>query len=125
MTATANEHDIGRIEFDAPSPPASFIDRIAGRLGSGARVETIFGTPVTAGAVTVIPVARSQWGFGGGSGPQDEGSGGGGGVNVRPVGYIEIRDGKTSFTPVVDPARMVLLVALGACAVGLVLRRPR
>jgi uncharacterized spore protein YtfJ len=62
--------------------------------------------------VTVIPVAKVRWGFGGGGGsgrsPQGEemgqGSGGGGGVSASPMGYIELRDGQAEFKPIKDPA---------------------
>ena len=62
----------------------SFLDTLAQRLGGTANAATIFGAPVERGDVTVIPVARAAYGFGGGSGTRsgDEGSGGGGGVRV-------------------------------------------
>ena len=70
----------------------SFLDRLAQRLGGTANAATIFGVPVERGDVTVIPVAKAAYGFGGGSGTRsgEEGSGAGGGVRVAPVGYIEI-----------------------------------
>src|SRR5678816_1996028 len=71
----------------------SLLDGLVQRLGGSANAATIFGAPLERGDVTVIPVARASYAFGGGSGTKsgEEGSGGGGGVRVAPVGYIEIR----------------------------------
>jgi len=69
----------------------SILDRLAERLGSTANAATIFGAPIERGDVTVIPVARAAYGFGGGSGTRSGEEGSGGGVRVTPVGYIEIR----------------------------------
>jgi len=95
----------------------SFLDTLAQRLGGTANAATIFGAPVERGDVTVIPVARAAYGFGGGSGTRsgDEGSGGGGGVRVAPVGYIEIRPGVVLYRPIRDWA--VLIPALAAAGV--------
>jgi uncharacterized spore protein YtfJ len=69
----------------------TFVERLAQRVGSNFGAATLFGEPVERGEVTVIPVARAAWGFGGGSGKDEEGSsggGGGGGGASWPVGYI-------------------------------------
>jgi uncharacterized spore protein YtfJ len=70
--------------------------------------------------VTVIPVARATWGFGGGTGTrpeaEGEGEGGGGGGSTSPVGFIELRDGRASFRPIVDPRPFVLAAAAGLAA---------
>ena len=93
----------------------SFLDTLAQRLGGTANAATIFGTPVERGDVTVIPVARAAYGFGGGSGTRsgDEGSGGGGGVRVAPVGYIEIRPGVVLYRPIRDWALLIPALAAG------------
>jgi uncharacterized spore protein YtfJ len=72
----------------------------------------------------VIPVARATWGFGGGSGEGDgqTGSGGGGGGAVRPIGYIEVRDGSAEFKPL-RTGPPSALVAAAALAGGLALAR--
>jgi uncharacterized spore protein YtfJ len=84
--------------------------------GTGAGA--VYGDPVERGGVTVIPVARTIWTFGGGSGgvPNSEqgGAGGGGGGITMPVGYIRIRDGKASFRPIIGLGPMLL----AATAVG-------
>jgi len=93
----------------------SFLDSLAQRLGGSANAATIFGAPVERGDVTVIPVARAVYGFGGGSGTRsgEEGSGGGGGVRVAPVGYIEIRSGVALYKPIRDWAVLIPLLAAG------------
>jgi uncharacterized spore protein YtfJ len=93
----------------------SFLDRLAERLGGTANAATIFGAPVERGDVTVIPVARAAYGFGGGSGTRsgEEGSGGGGGVRVAPVGYIEMRPGVVLYRPIRDWAVLIPALAAG------------
>ncbi|MFI9405039.1 GerW family sporulation protein [Nocardia sp. NPDC052316] len=65
-----------------------------GCLGEQARADTVFGEPVTAEGITVIPVARARFGFGR-TGSSDGVEGGG--VDVRPMGYIEIRNGTACY----------------------------
>ena len=86
-----------------------FIGAMAEKLGAVARASTIFGEPVERNGVTVIPVAKARWGFGGGAGQrkdegtdgkQEDGAGGGGGVQVTPVGFIEITNNAANFRPI-------------------------
>ena len=97
-------------------------ERIGAKLGSS----TVFGTPVERDGVTVVPVAAARFGFGagGGSDPakQQEGEGGGGGGGVVPVGYIELKDGRSRFIPVVHPARMLALASCTILAALAILR---
>ena len=86
-------------------------------------VTTVYGEPVTANGVTVIPVSTMRFGFGGGGGSgsggegggegADEGSGSGGGMGgggtVEPVGYIEIGDAGTRWVPLEPPVSELLL----------------
>ena len=93
----------------------SFLERLAQRLGGTAHAATIFGAPIERGDVTVIPVARAAYGFGGGSGTRsgEQGSGGGGGVRVAPVGYIEMRPGVVLYRPIRDWAVVIPALAAG------------
>lgn len=94
----------------------SFIEQLAQRLGISANAAAIYGQPVERGGVTVIPVAKARYGFGGGSGLSkkgEEGSGGGGGVSVSPVGYIEIKGGDTRFRKIRDPQSLIAALAIG------------
>jgi len=119
-----------------PPPPVRLVERLADRLGSTAHSTAVFGDPIERGGVTVIPVAKARWGFGGGggrplahpgerpgerpAGPEGEGSGGGGGVAVVPVGFIEVRDDGARFRRIVDEGAIVALAALAlvAAAIG-------
>jgi len=47
---------------------APLIEKLADRIGARATVKAAFGEPVVRGGLTVVPVARVVWGFGGGSG---------------------------------------------------------
>jgi uncharacterized spore protein YtfJ len=103
----------------------ALLDRIGGRFGAS----TVFGTPVEREGVTVIPVATARFGFGGGAGTDpdkhQEGEGAGVGGAMTPAGYIELKDGRSRFVPVVHPERMVAMVLAGAlAALVVVARRP-
>lgn len=79
---------------DAPAADASatLLERLADKLGGRASeaVAAVYGKPVTVDGVTVIPVAKVSFGFGGGAGRAVEagrtgdGGGGGGGAEARP-----------------------------------------
>src|SRR3712207_4289977 len=93
---------------------------LADRLGARFAASTFFGEPIQREDVTVIPVATLRFGFGGGAGSDpakaQNGEGGGAACASTPVGYIEIKRGRSRFVPVVHPARMVTLVGLIALA---------
>jgi len=96
-------------EASVAGPAAEILERLAEKLGSKASVSAVFGEPVARAGITIIPVARVGFGFGGGlgrGGRQSEiaqGGGGGGGASAAPVGYIEIKDGNAVFKPIRDP----------------------
>lgn len=52
-----------------------FVERIAERLGAHATVKAVFGDPVERDGITIIPVAKVRWGFGGGAGGGPLGAG--------------------------------------------------
>ncbi len=111
----------------APDGAAAAIERIAERLGSSARARAVFGDPVARDGVTVIPVAKARWGFGGGAGkgrrPQEEGGGAGGGMAITPVGYIEVRGGEAKYRPVFDLARVIPGGLVGFAVAAWIVRR--
>ena len=122
----AGEEEI-RGELVARDQDGGFVERLAKRTGATAKASTVFGKPVKRGAVTVIPVARARWAFGGGSGagPDGSGAGGGGGGLVSPAGYIEGRDGEAVFKPIRGRAPVwagVAAVGIAAIAVARHLR---
>jgi uncharacterized spore protein YtfJ len=93
-----------------------------------AQVETVFGAPVSQDGLTIVPVARARWGFGGGrsfkpsdQGERREGFGGGGGMQVDPVGIVVIRGDDAEFRPIRTQPRWGLLV--GLLALGFVIGR--
>ena len=90
------------MEREKPSTADRFMGTLAEKLGAVARASTVFSEPIERPGITVVPVAKARWGFGGGVGhsKDDEGAGGGGGVQVTPVGFIEIKDGHAEFRPI-------------------------
>ena len=107
-------------------PPRRRTDEIlamlAERVGGRFTASTVFGSPVEREGVTVIPVSTVRFGFGGGGGTDTSGEGGGGAGSGAPAGYIEIKDGRSRFMPVVHPARMAALCCATAIAMALILR---
>lgn len=114
-----------QLEQRAAGGPNALVERLAQSLGGKAGAAAVFGEPVERNGATVIPVAKVRWGFGGGGGespgstesPAGSGSGGGG-VSAKPLGYIEIRDGETTFRPIGDHAAALQSVALLVLASG-------
>src|SRR5690606_34414305 len=84
MSAERMSTTRGVAERTATSNGMARFGDLAERVGTTARVETVFGEPVERDGVTVIPVARARWGFGGGTGARsgEEGEGAGGGTVV-------------------------------------------
>jgi len=111
-------------------PPRRRTDEIlamlAERVGGRFTASTVFGSPVEREGVTVIPVATVRFGFGGGGGTdpssQQNGDGGGGAGSGAPTGYIEIKDRRSRFVPIVHPARMAALCCTTAITMALILR---
>lgn len=109
MTTTRPVMDEARQAAEG-GPADRFLEAMAERIGARASVTAVFGEPIERGDVTVIPVARVRWGFGGGQGeggeaggPTGSGLGGGGGAAADPVGYVEIRSDGAVFRPIVSP----------------------
>ena len=107
------------------SKEGTMLDKLIDRIGDvqgRATVRTVFGDPMEVHGRTIIPVANVRFGFGMGmSGDkrkddekQDDdqhpaaGGGGGGGAVIRPLAVIEISDGQTKVTPIVDVTRIAL-----------------
>ncbi len=108
------------------------LERLANRIGVHAGASAVFGDPIDREGVTVVPVAKVRWGFGGGAGRGieegsengeiGEGSGGGGGVAASPLGFIEIRDGRAEFRRAHDPTSAVPVIIAAGVAAWLSLR---
>lgn len=103
-----------------------FLDRFARNVGRYASARAVFGEAVEREGITIIPVARVWYGFGGGRAlPSEDESrvGGGGGVSATPVGYIEVRNGESRFRPIGMSATTKVGLAAGAFLAWLWLRR--
>ncbi|WP_280336426.1 spore germination protein GerW family protein [Nocardia wallacei] len=113
--AGATADSVPEDSVGAAEASARLLERMATRLGGIASAATAFGTPIVSEGLTVVPVARAGFGFGGGAGREvrtdgtGEGGGGGGGVDVRPLGYLEIRSGTVRYRPIRDPWRDVAI----------------
>jgi Sporulation protein YtfJ (Spore_YtfJ) len=112
-----------------PTPADRLLVRLAELVGAKAGVQVVFGEPTTRGDLTVIPVARVRWGFGGGGGRAEtppagpaSGSGGGGGVAADPVGYLELGSEGAAFRPIRDPFPSPMLLIASALSASIVLR---
>ena len=101
---------------------------LAERVGARLSASTVFGAPVHHDGVTVVPVAHARFGFGAGGGGDaskgEDGEGAGAGGSNAPAGYIELKEGRTRFVPVVHPARMMMIVS-GTILLALLILRPR
>ena len=111
----------------AETPAFSLLERLGQQLSTSATVQTVYSTPVERQGITVIPVARVRYGFGGGGGGGTQagesagsGLGAGAGVSLTPVGYIELRDGRSRFRPI--RSSVVPLVAVSGAIAWLLLR---
>jgi uncharacterized spore protein YtfJ len=127
---TAEDYDAAMDEARRAAGGSSidgFVERIAEHVGARASVRAVFGDPIQRGDITVIPVARVRWGFGGGAGRgpiavgpglgpagataggltddglSGAGTGGGGGAIADPIGYLEIGPDGASFIPIGVP----------------------
>jgi uncharacterized spore protein YtfJ len=100
-----------------------FMETMAEKLGAVARASTVFSEPIEREGITVIPVAKARWAFGGGVGHRkdEDGAGGGGAVQVTPVGFIEIKDGEAEFQPIRTVSLPLLI--LGGISTVLLFRR--
>jgi uncharacterized spore protein YtfJ len=74
-------------------------------------VRRVYGDPVEADGVIVIPAAKLGGG-GGGGGDSEENGGGGFGIGAKPAGAYVIKNGEVSWKPAVDPIRLAFLAVL-------------
>lgn len=110
-------------------PADTFIERLVERIGAKASVSAVFGKPIERDDLTIIPVARVRWGFGGGAGEipvgpvdQEAASGGGGAVTADPVGWIEIGADGVEFVSIVPAMPSPAFVLAAGATAALVLR---
>ena len=94
----------------AQTPMAQFLQTSMAKIKEMVDVNTIVGDPVTTpDGVTLVPVSRVSFGFGGGGGDlvkQRSGFAGGSGAAVRiePIGFLVIRNGIVNMLNIQPPA---------------------
>lgn len=105
------------------------IDKVTERVKDTANVKVVFGDPIEARDVTIIPVASVKFSGGGGGGMGTEGlendeaeaaghkgKGSGMGIGMQvttsPVGYIEVRDGEATMVDIVDKNKLAMATAV-------------
>ena len=127
-TEQANAMDEAR-QAVSSAPADRLLERLAELVSARAGVNAVFGDHVKHDNLTVIPVGRVRWGFGGGGGHADgqpsgpaSGSGGGGGVAADPIGYIEIGPDGATFRPIREPYPSPLFLIAAGLTVAIVIR---
>ena len=85
------------------------------KLREIAKVDTIIGQPIRAGAVTIIPISRLSVGFASGGsdftsknqkpeGDNAFGGGSGAGMSLSPVAFLIVKEDSVRLMPVAPPA---------------------
>ncbi|MGW2748809.1 GerW family sporulation protein [Streptomyces sp. NPDC001450] len=100
---------------------ATVLDQLARKLGVRAPGAIVFGEAVVREGVTVIPVARVGFGYGfSGKAPKESGADvpAGGGGEARPLGFLEIKEGRAVYKPIRDPWVHVLAPLAGGLLAG-------
>ena len=87
------------------------VDEMMEGVRDAISVKRVFGDPIEAEGVTIVPAARVGGG-GGGGGDSEHNGGGGFGLGGRPVGAYVIRDGQVTWRPAVDVNRVIGLAFL-------------
>ena len=101
-------------ESNLPQNNLTFVERLAERIGLNATARSVYANPVERDGVTIIPVAKVRYGFGGGGQQgKEQVEGGGAGVQVSPVGYIELKDGHSKFKRIRNPLAALPFLASG------------
>lgn len=112
---------------NAQEREGGFSSTVAGSIKSMIEkigIEEVYGSPISHGETTVVPVATLRTGFGFGSGHDDQsdaggGEGGGAGLRLAPRGYIEITSEGARYRPIYNVNTLVV----GGAFVGWLLYR--
>lgn len=83
------------------------VDELLAGARDAMSVKRVFGDPIEADGVTLVPVAR-VYGGGGGGGDNENNGGGGFGLMARPAGAYVIKDGEVTWSPAIDLGRIIL-----------------
>ena len=118
----------------AAEPIDRMLDKLGERIGMRASVRAVFGEPLERGDVTIIPVARVRWGYGGGSGTgpvradatdgqmMSGGSGAGGAVMADPMGYLEVRHDSAAYVPLTSQWLNPFVILASGISIAVVIR---
>ena len=84
------------------------------QIRSTVNVDTVVGTPIQAGSVTILPISKVAMGFASGGsdaaskhrseGPNNMLGGGGAGVTLTPLGFLVVKDDNVRYLPIPAPA---------------------
>ena len=101
--------------MDKQHPIGDLMNTTMEKLREIAKVDTIIGQPIQAGAVTIIPISRLSVGFASGGSdftsknqkPDHDnafGGGSGAGMNLSPVAFLIVKGDSVRLMPVAPPA---------------------
>ena len=93
------------------NPLGDILQEAMGKVREMVDANTIVGQPITADGVTLIPISKVSFGFGGGGGNYAPKSGTeknlttglGAGVKITPVAFLVVKDGFVRVLPVAVP----------------------
>ena len=95
------------------NPLSGMLQEAMGRVREMVDANTIVGQPIQAEGMTLIPISKVSFGFGGGgaeygsktaSAPANLGGGIGSGVKITPVAFLVLKEGTVRVLPVAVPA---------------------
>jgi uncharacterized spore protein YtfJ len=87
------------------------IDELLQGARDAITVKRVYGDPIEAEGVTIVPAAVVRGGAGGG-GDEENNGGVGFGLHARPAGAWVLRDGEATWKPALDVTRVVLFAFL-------------
>lgn len=118
MTTSA----LGPIGAKGPGLAGMDAAELLSKVTDGITVGRVFGQPIQAGEVLILPVARVRGGAGGGPSDDKSGAGGGGGFSAEPTGVYVVMNGEVAWRPAVDVTRIVAGGQLVAIVLALAVR---
>ena len=95
------------------NPLGDILQEAMGKVREMVDANTIVGQPIVSDGVTLIPISKVSFGFGGGgaeyggkASPGDKNLGGGvsAGVKITPTAFLVVKDGAVRVLPVAVPA---------------------
>ena len=98
------------------NPLGDILQEAMGKVREMVDANTIVGQPITADGVTLIPISKVSFGFGGGGGSyapktgteKNLATGLGAGVKITPVAFLVVKESTVRVLPVAVPAASTL-----------------